>query len=126
MIEIQITARLNSLWIHPDCEHELTDAEYLELVHEDIGALLEDARFRVVRDGGKPSREHWIEHVRVGDDVYDDSGQLIQQSYPAVIARESADYDRPAGPMHYCKREDWVQVAGAVIECRICKSTRGE
>ena len=47
MIRILIEATLGEIWIEPECEGELSDAEFLELVNEDIPSLLENARWRL-------------------------------------------------------------------------------
>ena len=62
MIRILIEATLGEIWIEPECEGELSDAEFLELVNEDIPSLLENALWRVVRDGGEPGPEYRITH----------------------------------------------------------------
>ena len=60
MISIQIINKLDPIWIDPDSEHELTDQEYIELIHEDIGLFLEGAYFQVIRHLGNPGDWHTI------------------------------------------------------------------
>ena len=70
MIEILIRATLDDVWIDPDCEGELDDAEFIELVHEDIDHLLSDARWSVRRDGRYWGPEYKVDYTPQGCAAY--------------------------------------------------------
>lgn len=54
MIVIQMINKLGDIWIDPESEGELSDQDYIELIHEDIGQFLDGAYFRVIRDDNPP------------------------------------------------------------------------
>ena len=55
MITIRISKLLEDWWIDDETARTLSDKEILELIHEDLIALLDGATFEVVRHDIHPS-----------------------------------------------------------------------
>ena len=49
-MKVRITCEINEIWADPEDLRNMSDADVIELVNEDISLLLENAEWAVIRE----------------------------------------------------------------------------